>query len=210
MDGARQSWATSGWSRPQRIAEPTWRPTALNAINAHSVAQLAELGASFVCCRPSSRDTRSPESPRRLRRRGLGVYGRQELMVTEHCIYGRRSLRAAVWLLRASRGYASSSRSKGLRVPGRYRRHGRSHVYNSVPLDLTAAMHEIVAAGVSAVRLDLELDELDIAVRQTRRFRELLERTARGVVPAARDRDSDTTSGHYFRGCSSRPEVVLW
>ena len=174
----------------------------LNAINAHSVAQLAELGASFVWLSPEL-------SGRQVARVaedacidvGLGVYGRQELMVTEHCILmaegpceqrcGSCERRAGKRVLRDRKGYE---------FPVVTDITGRSHVYNSVPLDLTVAVPEIIAAGVSAVRLDLELDELDTAVRQTRRFGGLLERAACGVVPAARDRDSATTSGHYFRG----------
>jgi hypothetical protein len=59
---------------------------------------------------------------------------------------------------------------------------------------------ELAEAGVAMVRLDLELETLASAVQQTRRFRELLERTALGVPIPERERDSGTTSGHYFRG----------
>jgi putative protease len=174
----------------------------LNALNAHSVAQLAELGASFVWLSPEL-------SGRQLARVaedacvavGLGVYGRQELMVTEHCVLmaegdceqrcGSCDRRAGTRVLRDRKGYE---------FPVATDVAGRSHLYNSVPLDLSAAVPQIVSAGVSAIRLDLELDGVDVAVHQTRRFKELLERTASGVVPAPRDRDSSTTSGHFFRG----------
>ena len=77
---------------------------------------------------------------------------------------------------------------------------GRSHVYNSVPLDLGASIPGMAAVGVSAFRLDLELDDAGAAAAHTRRFRQLLERTAMGVVSEHGQRDSKTTSGHYFRG----------
>ena len=174
----------------------------LNTLNSHSVVLLSELGASMVWLSPelSGRQIAGVAADACVDV-GVGVFGRQELMVTEHCILmaegpcdqrcGPCARRAGTRLLRDRKGYE-------FRVVTDVS--GRSHLYNSVPLDLSAAVPEIVSAGISAIRLDLEPEDTDAVVRQTRRFRELLERTACGIVPAARDRDSGTTSGHYFRG----------
>ena len=174
----------------------------LNALNAHSVAQLDELGASFVWLSPelSGRQVAQIGAEATVEV-GLGVYGRQELMVTEHCILmaeGACDQHCGSCIRRL--GARSLRDRKGYEFPVVTDVTGRSHLYNSVPLDLSAAVPEIVSAGISAVRLDLELEDAETAVRQTRRFCELLERTALGVVAAARERDPSTTSGHYFRG----------
>ena len=44
---------------------------------------------------------------------------------------------------------------KGYEFPVTSDRFGRSHIFNSVPLDVVHAMAEILDAGVGAVRVDL-------------------------------------------------------
>jgi len=69
-----------------------------------------------------------------------------------------------------------------------------------VPLDLLAALPEIVTAGVSAVRVDATLESAASAARMVSRLRQSLERASLGVDAAEPDRTLATTSGHYFRG----------
>jgi U32 family peptidase len=174
----------------------------LNALNGHSVVQLAQLGASLVWLSPelSGRQVAQIASQGSVDV-GIGVYGRQELMVTEHCVLmaeGPCDQHCKACQRRA--GSRTLRDRKGFEFPVRTDIAGRTHLYNSVLLDLSTEVHEIVSAGVSAIRLDLELEGKDEAVRQTRRFKELLERVAIGVAPQERVRDASTTSGHYFRG----------
>jgi U32 family peptidase len=186
-------------SRAGATVEADW---ALNAVNPQAVAQLAEIGASFVWLSPELSGRQIAEVAKSAAVEvGVAVFGRQELMVTEHCILmaegeckqrcGTCERRAGVHLLRDRKGYEFPVITD---VPG------RSHIFNSVPLDLRAAIPEILSAGVSALRLDLELDTTQDASRHTRTFRELLERLSAGIAPPARDKDAATTSGHYFRG----------
>jgi putative protease len=87
-DGARVVAATLGELDLARqrgaTIETHW---SLNAVNSYSVAELADLGGSFVWLSPelSSRQIAQVaiESPVPV---GVAVVGRQELMVTEHCI----------------------------------------------------------------------------------------------------------------------------
>ncbi len=146
MDLARQSGAR---------VEAHW---SLNALNAHSVAELSEIGASFVWLSPelSSRQIAevTAQSPVPV---GISVYGRQEVMVTEHCILmseGECGQRCDSCKRRS--GWRFLRDRKGYSFPLRTDSSGRTHIYNSVPLDLTHAFPEVLATGVSALRLDLE------------------------------------------------------
>jgi U32 family peptidase len=210
--GATLAWATAGRrvvaanlgllaraASNGAVVEADW---SLNAVNAYSIAQLADLGADRVWLSPELSGRQIAEvtgsSPLPT---GVTVYGRQELMVTEHCILmaeGECAGRCGTCDRRAGRRVVRDR--KGYEFPVVTDVTGRSHVFNSVPLDLTSALGELVSAGVSALRLDLELESADEAARQTRRVREVLERLSAGIEPPARDKSAATTSGHYFRG----------
>lgn len=175
----------------------------LNAVNALACAALAETGASFVWLSPelSGRQIAqiTSESPVPV---GIAVYGRQEVMVTEHCVLmsmgecsqvcGTCPRRRTWHALRDRKGYSFPVSSDPL---------GRSHIYNSVPLDLTRAAGEIVSAGVSAVRLDFTVEHSQEAQKITRIVRE-------AFAAAVGDREieeapvTQSTSGHFFRGVS--------
>ena len=87
---------------------------------------------------------------------------------------------------------------KGFAFPVATDAFGRSHLYNSVPLDIVPAIPDLLAAGVTAFLVDATLmntDETTFAV----------ERVARAVKVAQRDGNTlaklpDTTSGHLYRG----------
>lgn len=181
-------------------AEAHW---SLNAVNAYASAALAEQGASFVWLSPELTGRQIAEvvsaSPLAC---GVAVYGRQEIMVTEHCILmsegecDRRcatcARRSAVRRLRDRKGYEFPLFTDVT---------GRSHLYNSVPLDIISAMPEVVATGVRAVRLDLLLETPQEAARIVARAREALTAALAGVDSRhAETRARNTTAGHFFRG----------
>lgn len=171
----------------------------LNALNAQAVAELAEMGASFVWLSPELSAAQVAEiasaAPVPV---GTALIGRQELMVTEHCILmaeGPCGERCDSCTRRTMP--RSLKDRKGYRFPVVTDPTGRSHLYNSVPLDLTHALPQLLDARLDALRLDLETESAEAAASEVRR--------ARGALEAARagqavDKRPDTTSGHYFRG----------
>ena len=185
--------------RQGAVVEADW---ALNALNPQAVAQLAELGASFVWLSPelSGRQIAQVIAGSPLPT-GIAVLGRQELMVTEHCVLMAEGQCERGCALCSRRGRGTNLRDrKGYEFPVMTDTVGRSHIYNSVPLDLLTALPEIVAAGVSAVRVDAALENAHGAARFVSQLRQALERVNLGVEAAEPDRSSATTSGHYFRG----------
>ncbi len=174
----------------------------LNALNPAAVDQLAELGASLVWLSPelSGRQIAdigfSTQTPL-----GVAVWGRQEVMVTEHCILmaagpcdrrcGSCERRAASHTLRDRKAYE---------FPVVTDVAGRSHVYNSVRLDLIEAIPEIVSAGVAALRLDVQTESAADAAAAVSSVRTALKDALAGNVRGAVTRNRTTTSGQFFRG----------
>lgn len=174
----------------------------LNALNAHTVATLAGLGAGLVWLSPelSAGQIREVASSARVPV-GVGVAGRQELMVTEHCVLmaegpcGQNCPSCA-----RRRGTRYLKDRKGYRFPVVTDPSGRTHVYNSVPLDLVASLADVLSTGVSALRVDVETEDAARAAALVRRVREALEASVRGrSVPKP---PTPVTSGHFFRGVS--------
>jgi putative protease len=175
----------------------------LNALNSYTVAELGDLGAGFVWLSPelSSRQVADVAASAAVPV-GIAVAGRQEVMVTEHCILmaqGRCSQRCEGCKRR--QGWHFLRDRKGYSFPVRTDAAGRSHVFNSVPLDLTHALPEVLATGVSALRLDLETEPVNRAAAEVARVRQALQDTLAGREPARKDRDR-VTAGHFFRGVS--------
>jgi putative protease len=132
---------------------------------------------------------------------GVLVHGRIELMVTEHCVLqaigacaracascGRRH---AGWRLRDRKGYLFPVMSDPA---------GRTHVYNSVPLDLSRAMDEVVATGAAAIRLELHLEEPREAARLVSAYRAIVAAAVSGRPMPSAPIGTPSTSGHFFRG----------
>lgn len=183
--------------RGQRV-EAHW---SLNAVNAYTVAELADLGAGFVWLSPelSSRQIAAVTAESAVAT-GIAVAGRQELMVTEHCILmaeGPCAQRCES--CRRREGWRFLRDRKGYSFPVRTDAAGRSHVYNSVPLDLTHALPEVLDTKVSAIRLDLETEPANRAAAEVARVRRVLEDVLAGRKPDRADRDR-VTAGHFFRG----------
>lgn len=174
----------------------------LNALNAHSVAALAGFGARFVWLSPELTVSQvravCGEAPVPV---GVAVGGRQELMVTEHCVLmaqgecsrdcARCPRRDSTRLLKDRKGYE---------FPVTTDPHGRSHLYNAVPIDATAAVSDLLEAGVAGLRLDLETEGVDDAAAYVRRWREVLTRAQSGLSVAKGVEGA--TTGHFFRGVS--------
>ncbi|MHB8707092.1 MAG: U32 family peptidase [Coriobacteriia bacterium] len=174
----------------------------LNAVNSWSAAALADLGASLVWSSPELSGRRLSavveSSPVPI---GTLVAGRQELMIAEHCVLqaaGECSHRCATcprrarrWLLRDQKGYEFPMLTDAM---------GRSHIYNSVPLDLTRALDEVLATGVAAVRVEITVETEEETRRLVSGVATALGRVQAGGAPPADALTSVTTSGHFFRG----------
>ncbi len=180
-------------------AEADW---GLNVVNPWSAAALAELGATGVWASPelSGRQLASlvAGSPVPV---GVVAAGRLELMVAEHCVLqavgecdhrcAGCARRAGAWVLRDRKGYE---------MPVTTDADGRAHIYNAVPLDLSRALPELLAAGVSAVRLDLQSSGTEDAARVTRAWRIRLDAALKGSSLPEAPVTEPSTSAHFFRG----------
>jgi len=179
-------------------AEAHW---SLNAANAYTVAELDDLGAGLVWLSPELTGEQI-EGIAGLAASGVGVgvLGRQELMVTEHCILmaeGSCDQRCGSCARRSAPRYLKDR--KGYRFPVMTDPTGRSHLYNAVPLDLLHVVGDLARAGVAAVRADLETETAEQAERAVMRARRALDE---GLIGARVEREAGSTTGHYFRGVS--------
>ena len=185
------------------LAEEGVRCTAhwsLNAVNPWTVEVFARLGAAEAWLSPelSEQQIRSLAGRSSLPL-GTAVYGRQELMVTEHCVLMSeaecdRDCRACA---RRGRTWWLQDR-KGYRFPIVTDVTGRTHVFNSVPLDLVPRIAEVLATGVTALRVDLHTESeaaVSAAVARVRRAMGLAES---GISEEALT--DATTAGHFYRG----------
>jgi putative protease len=176
----------------------------LNAVNPWTLEVLERLGATEVWLSPELSEQQmarmASHSPLLL---GTAVFGRQELMVTEHCV-----LMAEGECDRDCRGCTRRGRTrwlrdrKGYRFPVATDVAGRTHVFNSVTLDLVPRLSEVLATGVVALRLDLHTEspaEVGAAVARVRKALGLTEAGV-GEEPSVDATARATTAGHFFRG----------
>ncbi len=167
----------------------------LNAANAYAVAELAEIGAQFVWLSPELSGVQIAEvAQNAVVPVGVGVAGRQEVMVTEHCVLmaeGECDRACGACARRRSPKWLRDR--KGYRFPVRTDLTGRTHIYNSVELDLTEQIPALVRAGVSGFRVDAEVHDAAHAAALAAKAR----RAVRGEPVV---RESGATTGHYFRG----------
>ncbi len=132
---------------------------------------------------------------------GLTVIGSQELMVAEHCLLmsqGPCNQDCAACPRRRTPHHLKDR--KGFEFPVVTDALGRSHLYNSVRLDVAQALPELLAAGVSSFMVDTTLMNVEESAQA-------VGRVVRALKVAQRDGNSvakmpDTTSGHLFRGVS--------
>ncbi|HZL05203.1 MAG TPA: U32 family peptidase, partial [Coriobacteriia bacterium] len=174
----------------------------LNTANAWAAATLADLGARMVWASPELSSSRlkalAGASPVPV---GALVFGRLELMVAEHCVLraigscdqrcDRCARRAGRWVLRDQKSYE---------FPVTTDRSGRAHIANSVTLDLTRALDEVLAAGVSAVRIEITNEPVDEVERIVRAIVGAVNAVEAGLPAPEYPVVSPATSGHFFRG----------
>jgi putative protease len=189
-----------------RLASEGVRPQAhwsLNAANAQAVALLSELGADSVWLSPEltlvqvRTIARSASVPV-----GVAIGGRQELMVTEHCVLmteGPCSRRCADCVRRRQTRYLRDR--KGYEFPVISDVSGRTHVFNAVPLDVLGALPDLIDAGITAVRLDLETESSAEAAAHVARVVSAV-RSVQAGLPVEAPKTASTTSGHFYRGVS--------
>ncbi len=130
---------------------------------------------------------------------GLTIIGVQELMVTEHCLLmsqGPCKQECASCPRRKSPHFLHDR--KGFDFPVVTDLYGRSHLYNSVTLDLAHAMPDLLAAGVSSFMVDTTMMNSEEAAQA-------VGRAVRALKVAQLDGNSiakmpNATSGHLFRG----------
>ena len=131
---------------------------------------------------------------------GITVVGRQELMVTEHCLLMSQGpcaqtcdtcpRRRTPHILKDRKGYG---------FPVVTDVFGRSHVYNSVPLDTTHTILELSAAGITRFMVDTTLMTPEEAAQAVGRAVRALDLAKQGKTP---EKASGATTGHLFRGVS--------
>jgi len=136
---------------------------------------------------------------------GTALFGQQEVMVTEACLLegltdsANPCTQSCLDCNRRKRHYALRDK-KGYCFPVSSDPFGRSHVYNSVPLDLTAAFPELLDSGVAALRLDLENALNTQAAKEVARARRNLIAMAGDEELELPRRPETVTKGHFFRG----------
>lgn len=129
---------------------------------------------------------------------GVAVIGATELMVTEHCMLmsqGPCAEECATCSRRKSPHYLGDR--KGFEFPVVTDALGRSHLYNSVPLDVAHAVPDLIACGISALLVDTSLmntEEAAQAVARVVRARNVAQRDGNAIA-----KNHDATSGHLYR-----------
>jgi putative protease len=174
----------------------------LNILNDQSVAAVAEMGAEFAWASPelSGRQLASLGSSAPIPI-GCIVWGRLELMVAEQCVLqasGPCNRRCAACARRE--GWWRLRDHKGYEFPVTTDPSGRSHIMNSVTLDLTRALDEVLGSGVAAVRLEFT-DETPARIAEVvSGFRAAVTAVGAGQKPPDRPLAEPATSGHFYRG----------
>lgn len=132
---------------------------------------------------------------------GITVIGTQELMVTEHCLLmsqGPCDQECAVCPRRKSPHFLKDR--KGFEFPVVTDAFGRSHLYNSVELDVANMLPELLAAGISSFMVDTTMmngEEAAQAVGRAVRALRVAQADGNSIAKV-----SGATSGHLFRGVS--------
>lgn len=123
---------------------------------------------------------------------GLFIMGAQELMITRHCVL--MSLgpcdQNCKNCERRSKDHFLLDR-KGYEFPVTTDKTGRSHIYNSVSLDLCHSIPELREAGIDSFLVDTTLMDSKESEKAIKRATEALKSQV--------DKLPNTTTGHLFR-----------
>lgn len=170
--------------------------------NRLSLEQAVEFGAVRVWLSPELTleqiRTLAKDAPCEI---GLTVAGAQELMITEHCLLmsqGSCDEKCAACARRKSPHYLKDR--KGFEFPVITDLCGRSHLYNSVPLDVVHALPELISAGVTTFMVDATLMNSEVTAQTVGRTVRALKVALTDGNPVAKQ--PHATSGHLFRGVS--------
>jgi len=129
----------------------------------------------------------------RKRRAQVLVYGKTELMVSEYCmtgsVFGNKSKDSACTKPCLRSSYTLKDR-KGVRFNVETDRYCRSHIYNSVPINLIPNLEDLGRLGAQHFRLDF----IDESYEETKN---ILESFAEGRFEGGFE---NYTRGHYKRG----------
>jgi putative protease len=173
----------------------------LNAANPWTVRELAALGAAEVWLSPELDERRvAAIASVAAVPVGLLVFGRGELMVAENCVLaaaGSCDRRCGACTLRVA-AHTLEDR-KGYRFPVRTDEAGRSHIFNSITLDLSRALPAILDAGVTMVGVDARVVDGD-PLAAVAAIRERLDDAIAGRAVDDRPLAQPATSGRFFTG----------
>ena len=123
---------------------------------------------------------------------GLFIMGAQELMITRHCVLaalGSCSQNCKSCERRQKNHYLLDR--KGYEFPVTTDKTGRSHIYNSVSLDLCHSIPELRAAGIDSFLVDTTLMSSGEAEAALSR--------ANHAMLSQVEKLPNTTTGHLFR-----------
>lgn len=173
-----------------------------NVFNIDSLYAVREQGACRLWLSPElSLDQVDTLAASALLPLSITVFGRQELMVTEHCVLQalgecdhdcqRCARRAKPHSLLDRKGYA---------FPVTTDSQGRGHVFNSVPLDIIPQIPRLAAASVSRFIVDAQLLTPAQTTHAVSRVREALRRDVHTLKDHPLVKSEGTTTGHLFRG----------
>ncbi|MGB4580999.1 MAG: U32 family peptidase, partial [Coriobacteriia bacterium] len=202
MTGERVTSGNLGLLHRASSRGPVAADWPLNILNGHAAAKVAGMGAGFVWASPelSGRQLADLVTTSAVPV-GCVVWGRLELMVAEQCVLmaagdcGRRCASCA-----RRRGWWRLRDHKGYEFPVTTDESGRTHVMNSVTLDLVRALDEVVACGVSAVRVDFTDEGVSRVAEVVRAVRSALTAVVNGAPAPERPLVEPSTSGHFYRG----------
>lgn len=185
---ASDARVTADW--PLNVVNP-WAAETLDALKATMTWASHELTAGQL----SDLVTGSPVPV------GVVVYGRVELMIAERCVLQNagpcdRACRSCerrthAWALRDQKGYDFPVVTDAT---------GRSHIYNSVTLDLARSLDEVLDTGVSALRVDVTIEDLAETIRVIGAYRSTLDAVLERKGVAPQSVTTPSTSGHFYRG----------
>lgn len=174
-----------------------------SCIPVHNLAcatMLADAGAALFWLSPeltlAEIERFCPSSPAAF---GIEVFGRPRVMTSEHCILqvanacihdcaNCRLRRKNLWLKNID----------GKMLPVTTDVHGRSHLYDSTPIDITPQIPQLLAAGVSHFMVDTTLMDHEEAKRAITHARRAIDAAINGRMPAKRLQG--TSAGCLFVG----------
>lgn len=130
---------------------------------------------------------------------GIVVSGRQQVMVSEHCFLMSMGPCDEVCTKCERRRTPKYLRDrKDYEFPVHTDNHGRCHIYNAVPLDITPELPDLLACNISRFMVDATLLTPQETFREVKHAAGQLARALSGQE--LQPRPEGRTAGHIFRG----------